>query len=229
MLAGSDLFVSGLAFAGSVDGAGEPDLLVPVDDGVAVYLAAQGRFERVARVALPLDDPREAGGRLVRHYPIPQRRDLDGDGRPELLVPHPRRGWDETKVLRNLGAGRFGPPTAAAPGLARSPGDGGHPPGGDTSEREIVFLGDLDGNGRAEALTAERREPGDDASLRENLDYARRPRVRFGGLRPGGGSGAGGPAAGGAGHGGALRRRRRRRSVCREGCRTSTATGGSTW
>lgn len=178
VLAGTELFVAGLSLSGQIDGAGEGDLLVPVERGLAIYLAgADGKLVRAATVELPLDDPRDPQGRLVRNYPLPERRDLDGDGLPELLVQHPRRGWSETTVLKNLGGGRFGPPRPAVRGLAlETHGKAG-------LERNVVFVGDLDGDSRAEAMTAETHEPGSDASLSEGLDRARRAHFRYSLLR----------------------------------------------
>lgn len=174
VLAGTELFVAGLSLSGQIDGAGDTDLLVPVERGLAIYLAETGgKLRQSATVELPLDDPRDPQGRLVRNYPLPERRDLDGDGLPELLVQHPRRGWNEAVVLKNLGGGRFGPPRPAVRGLSlETHGKAG-------LERDVVFVGDLDGDSRAEAMTAETHEPGSDASLGEGLDRARRPRFRY--------------------------------------------------
>ena len=179
VLAGSDVFVPRLPFTASLDGNGEPDLPIPVDGGVAVHLAAGDRFIDTGMLELPADDPRPKDGALVRNYPLPLPRDLDADGRPDLLIAHPRRGWDEATAYRNLGGGRFGPPLPLARGIARE--SAAQPAEGEATRPgvEVLFLGDLDGDTRAEALAVERREPGDEASLRQNLDYARRPPARF--------------------------------------------------
>lgn len=168
VLAGAKTFVPDLLRLRDADGDGRPDLLVPTPTGVAVYLGdgATVAREAASRVELPLDDPRDDDGRLARHYPLPEVRDLDGDGRPELLVEHPRRGWNEPTVLAGLGGGRFGPPTTPWPSAPESAPE---------ANPSVVWIGDLDGDGHAEAVLRQSFEPGGDAGMREELQHARQP------------------------------------------------------
>ena len=168
VLAGSETFVPHLGLVRDVDGDGIPDVLLPTPQGVSIYLSGPHGLstEPASRVALPLDDPRDPSGRLLRHYPLPELRDVDGDHLPDLLVEHPRRDWNEFEVWRNLGHGRFAPPVVPLP------------PGPGAAERKgprVVFFGDLDGDGVAEYVTQEDIEPGDDAGMRAELEHARRP------------------------------------------------------
>jgi len=172
VLARAGTFVPGLLLTHDLDGDGELDVLLPGRDGLAVYLAAGSRLELAGRLSLPLDerlpgDARHYRRGPVRHYPLPEIRDVDGDGRPDLLVANHQKGWNQFAVLLNQGGGRFGPPLFP---LGDRPRD---------AEPEVVFFGDLDGDGRAEAVTEEQIEKGDeDASLRQELAEARRPRFR---------------------------------------------------
>ena len=69
-------------------------------------------------------------------------------------------------MLHNLGGGRFGAPIDPLAGRARD------------ADPEVVFVGDLDGEGRGEVVTARRFDAVED-SLRGRLAAARRPRFRY--------------------------------------------------
>ena len=113
-----------------------------------------------------MDDPKDEGGRLQRHYPLPVVRDVDGDGRPDLLIEHPRRGWNEFQIWRGRGGGRFAPPVSPLPA---------RPPDAKEANPSAVYFGDLDGDHRAEYVLQERFEPGKDAGMREELHHAKEP------------------------------------------------------
>ncbi len=92
--------------------------------------------------------------------------DLDGDGRPEIVFRNHDHEWNEMRALRNLGGGQFGPPIDPLDGR-----DAAAEPG-------VVWLGDLDGEGRAELVTEEELEPESD-SIRAEMAHAKRPRIRY--------------------------------------------------
>jgi hypothetical protein len=76
-----------------------------------------------------------------------------------------RPGWNRC-ASRNLGGGRFAPPIDPLAGRARD------------ATPEVVWMGDLDGDGRAELVTQEEMSR-QDASMREELDEAREPHARY--------------------------------------------------
>ena len=172
-LAGSRAFLPDLELTADVDGDGERDLLLPGDAALAVHLATAAGLSAkpVARVAYALEerlpgDARHYRRGARRHLPLPALVDLDGDRRPELVFREAERDWNRLRVLRNLGGGRFGPPVDPLAGRARD------------AEPEIVWLGDLDGDGHAELVSSE--ELGGDAdSLRAGMKEAKRPRHRY--------------------------------------------------
>ena len=168
VLAGSGTFVPDLLQVIDVDGDGKPDLLFPGPRALGIYRGADDRFVTppVERVQLPLDDPKNEDGELSRHYPLPVVRDVDGDGLLDLLVPHPRRDWNELQIWRGLGGGRFAPPIAPLPA---------RPPGAPHADPSVVYFGDIDGDHRAEYVLQKSFEPGKDASMREELAHAKQP------------------------------------------------------
>ena len=173
LFAGSTSFLPRPRLAHDLDGDGDLDLLVPVDGGLQVHLSDERGLggKPASRVTVPLEerlpgDARHYRQGPVRRLPLPEVRDLDGDRRPELLFRAHERGWNRTRLLFNRGAGSFGPPVDPL---------GGAPP---ADAEEVVWIGDLDGDGRAELVGAERLED-DGGSLRAELAAARRPRSRL--------------------------------------------------
>lgn len=173
VLAGTGNFLPGLDLVRDLDGDGAADLLVPAPDGAAIYLTRDGALARepAARVPLPFDerlpgDARHYRRGPVRHYPLPEVQDADGDGRPDLLVRNHEKGWNELRLLPGAGGGRFGPPFSPLGERSRD------------AEPEVVFVGDLDGDRRAELVTEEELSD-EDAGFRKSLAQAKRPPVRF--------------------------------------------------
>ncbi|MGE0641140.1 MAG: FG-GAP repeat domain-containing protein, partial [Thermoanaerobaculia bacterium] len=173
------------------------DLLLPVDRGLALYRGSAGGFERAPRLTLepPVDfgppqaTPQPAGGGPEkkseipsaasqredeersrdragrRSIALPQVVDLDGDGRPELVYRDPEHSRTRLRALRQGADGSFGAPFDPLAGKALS------------EEREIAWIGDLDGRPGAELVTTA-EIPNEKDSMRAELAEAKRPRSR---------------------------------------------------
>ncbi len=183
LLAGSESFLPSLDLLGDADGDGIPDLLLPTEDGLAIYRGTKDGFESEAASRVPWPG-QEFGGRS-RSVPQPTILDVDGDGISDLVVEDasgPRRSY---QVLRGLGGARFAPPrpvplrciledgpSAAGPGVKDAA-----PP----RPRFVDYFGDVDGDGRPEVVT---RQPVDTGQ--SDLKQTKRPRsiYRFHHVRP---------------------------------------------
>lgn len=179
VLAGTGTFLPNLGLARDLDGDGRADFLLPTAEGVSVYLSGpQGlAAEPASRLRFPIDDlqgPRRGG--LSQFHPIPEVRDVDGDRLPDLVLRHATGGWNGFRVLRNRGRGRFSDPVAPLGDHQEDRKDG----------PRVEHFGDLDGDGRAEYATLEEQGPGEDASLRQEMKHAKRPKflVRLHRSRP---------------------------------------------
>lgn len=166
VLAGSRHFVPRLGMVVDLDGDRRKDVLFPAEDGAAVYLSGPEGLASTpaARIAYGREDHAQREG-VVRFYPLPEVRDLDGDALPDLLLRHPTRGANLPRVARGLGQGRFAPVMAPLGEIEARDAEGGPP---------VVFVGDLDGDGRAEYVSQEEKKPEGDG-LREELRHAKRP------------------------------------------------------
>ncbi|MES1241695.1 MAG: VCBS repeat-containing protein [Acidobacteriota bacterium] len=175
VLAGTGTFLPNLGLVRDVDGDGKADVLFPTPEGVAVYLTGASGLQTTpaARVRFPLDDLQQPGSSpLVRRYPLPELRDVDGDRRPDLVLLHPSGGVRGFRVLRNLGGGRFGEPLAPLGEYRESPPD-------DDDRPEPAWFGDLDGDGRAEYVMQEAKKVSDNAGMREEMRAAKRPQFTY--------------------------------------------------
>lgn len=176
VLAGTGTFLPNLGLARDLDGNGRLDLLLPTAEGASVYLSGpQGLLaEPASRLRFPLDDLQgpDRGG-LTRFHPIPEMRDVDGDRLPDLILRHASGEWNGFRVLRNRGGGRFS--DAVAP-LGATLGDNQET---QKDGPKVGHFGDLDGDGRAEYATLEEKGPGEDASMRQEMKHAKRPKYTF--------------------------------------------------
>lgn len=171
VFAGSGSLIGELDLVHDLDGDGRRDLLLPADDGLAVYLAVDGGLagSAASRVALPSDETDRRRG-LTRHYPLPRVEDVTGDGLPDLVTLDHRESWDRIQVAVNRGGGRFAPAVELS-GEPADGGDGHHAP-------ETVYFGDLDGDGVAEYARTEDLSD-DDAGVRESVQQAKVPPFRW--------------------------------------------------
>jgi hypothetical protein len=173
LFAGSLSFVPKSGLAADLDGDGESDVLIPTAAGLAVHLAGAGGIgaEPASIVEPPLEerlpgDARHYRRGPVHQLPLPERIDLDGDRLPDLVFRNHERRWNEIRACRNLGGGRFAAAYDPLAGRARD------------AEPGVVWLGDLDGDHRAELVTAEEIES-EKETLRAELAQAKRPRFKL--------------------------------------------------
>ncbi len=174
ILAGSSTFLPELSWTHRLDDDPWPDALLPLDDGWALHRGTSEGLAPVAEATFerPLFDDVATARRS--DLSLPEVRDIDGDGRADLLFPHPTHGWRRFHVARNEGSAfgaRFGP--MIGPLGERQPVDP------DADGPRVVLFDDLDGDGRAEYVVQETHEPPDEAGMREELEAARRPRASY--------------------------------------------------
>ena len=168
VLAHSGALVPNLGLTHDLDGDGQRDLLLPLNEGLAIYPAAQlkSHSDAVDLAEVPGGKSWVTGG-LARYYPLPEIRDVNGDRLPDLVVPDRQRDWERFHVLENTGGGRFAE--------AFSPTEKNEP----VAELfPIVYFGDLDGDGVAEYVTEEDMED-PDAGWRKEVKEAKRPPRRY--------------------------------------------------
>ncbi|MEM7355799.1 MAG: hypothetical protein AAF657_33595, partial [Acidobacteriota bacterium] len=185
-------FVPDLGLAHDLDGDGQRDLLFPTFGGAAIYLS---RAEQLAPAAASRPSwpttHRKPGARLSLYYPLPEVRDVNGDQLPDLLLPDRRKGWQRFHLLLNEGDGRFAPPAAPlgddeeddttivitvdAAGNAEVNGE---PKEEEDDHGQVVYFGDIDGDGVAEVVT-QRSLAGDEDGMRKEMREAKRPPFRY--------------------------------------------------
>jgi hypothetical protein len=169
VMAGTGNFLGDLGVMKDVNGDGLPDLLLPARDGLAVYLARpeKGLARKAAsRLAVPGEAFRSASD-LEHRYPLPQVADVTGDGRPDLIFRDPVKRWRSVWVARNGGQGRFQPAVEVVLGT------------GDPKAPNPVWLGDLEGDGRAEVVFRQSLDDPKRGGLRKEMEKARQPHGRL--------------------------------------------------
>jgi|CXWL01.1.fsa_nt_gi hypothetical protein len=166
VLAGSGLFLAELDLTADLDGDGLDDLFLPGADALAILRGGPEGVTPFARLEVP-GDAWSSSDVLVRRYPLPFVGDVDGDHRPDLAFQDVLEGWGLVRVVKNLGGGRFGSPVS----LRLAPPRGSDGP-------EAVFFGDLDGDGRAEAVLQTETQATRNG-LRAALEEAREPKSKI--------------------------------------------------
>lgn len=176
ILARTGSFIANLSWVHDLNADGTPDVLLPTDKGASVILG--GSIQPASRLLYPFDGP-EARSPRVLHYPVPEVRDVTGDGLPDLVMPHHQTRWENFHVLVNVGDGRFQP--AQAPFGAYDPSKKRQEASeekGEEQQTRLVFFGDLDGDGRAEYVTEEDLSSSD-IGWRKELKEAKNPPFRY--------------------------------------------------
>ncbi|HEY0513566.1 MAG TPA: VCBS repeat-containing protein [Thermoanaerobaculia bacterium] len=169
VMAGTGNFLGDLGLMKDVNGDGLPDLLLPARDGIAVYLGREGKgLARNAASRLPVPGEAFRSARdLERRYPLPQVQDVTGDGRPDLVFRDPVKRWRSVWVSRNAGQGRFLPAVEVVLGT------------GDPRAPNPVWMGDLEGDGRATVVFRQSLDDPKRGSMRKEMAKAREPHGRL--------------------------------------------------
>ncbi len=185
ILAGTGTLIPDLGLTHDFDGDGTADLWVPTTSGASVFLSRGDHLEEgpASRLVWPTGgdgDEDDSGSRLTRHYPLPEVRDVDGDGLADLLLRGEDAGWRKFHVLRNLGGGRFAPAVAVGRDEDDEHDDEDCVGAGHCARPDgwIAYFGDLDGDGMAEWVTQQELMD-DDAGMRQSIREAKQPPFRY--------------------------------------------------
>lgn len=182
VLAGTGALIPDLELTFDLDGDGGLDLLLPARDGLAVYpQGPEGDWPSSAtqRVTLPTDERRPGpGGGMVRRFPVPERGDVNGDGRLDLVFPDPEDGWSRILVLPGVGGGRFSAPLGPIELPDRCADDEETAEPCTEVDESLLYFGDLDGDGRAE-LVSQQSLAAEDGGMRQEIREAKNPPYRY--------------------------------------------------
>ncbi len=160
VMAASGVFLPDLEWVRDVVGDGTPDLLVPSEQGILVFRGIpEGFAEEPQVVRLPETASEDPG---VVDYPLPEIRDVTGDGVPDLVWQDVDSGWKNPSVAVNRSRRDFAPPEAVSV-----------PPPLD--ELEAIYFGQVDGQGGAELVLRREEAPDEDLGFREEMRLAGSP------------------------------------------------------
>lgn len=168
-------FFSDLQLIHELNGDDRPDLLLPTLDGLAVYLADEEGFAKVAADRIDLNVvPHGDDVKTYLRYPTPQVRHINGDRYPDLVLPQIDGSMAPRHVWLGSAEGRFRPLRKTKLDCndrltdLRTAETGKGP-----WHRDLVALEDLDGDGRAEVVLAEMQNRGD--GMRAGMKDTKRP------------------------------------------------------
>lgn len=156
----TDVFVPGLDFAHDLDGNGRSELVLPAPAGLAIHGATGSGYGSAPAAVVPLPGngwvASESG--LDHRYQLPRVIDVTGDGLVDIVLEDPRadgrRRWIAVNGSRRVAPNerpelRFGSPLEVLD-LAPAEAEDSFVP---------IFLGDVDGRGRAELVTLQTLAP----------------------------------------------------------------------
>jgi len=166
VMAGSEAFLPTLEFTADLNGDDELDLVLPAKDGLAVHLSKDGALVDTATSRHSIPGDRYTAPALRRMYPLPLVDDFNGDGVVDLLISE-----KQAHLFPGRGDGTFAEKIEIETARIAPQGESANE-GGTYGRPYLAFLGDLDGDGRAEAVTRAERSLDEDAGMRKELREA---------------------------------------------------------
>jgi hypothetical protein len=185
VLAGTRSFYASLELVHELNGDGTTDFLLPAEEGLAVYLGTNAGLATEPADVIAL--PSKGGNGRRRDYPLPEIREIDGDGVPDLVFSSDNflgslngGQGDRLRIMLGSAEGRFRPLRSDALDCHDDGSDlriaAGDPPASPWPDN-LVDLLDLDGDGRAEAIISLEMPRGD--SFRKEMKDAKKPIQRY--------------------------------------------------
>jgi hypothetical protein len=184
ILAGSGSFFASLELVHDLDGDGVVDVLLPSKQGPSIYLGGDSGLAKTAVERIEVPEASEGAENFsTRWYPLPEVREINGDGLPDLLFRGltGAYGSDRLHLFVGAGGGRFRPLRDepldchdTRTDLRMAVDDPALYPWPDN----LAALRDLDGDGRAEAVLITERSRGD--GMRKEMKDAKKPRQEVG-------------------------------------------------
>ena len=162
VLTGSGVFLPGFDLTVDLVGDSNLDLVIPTSDGLSIH-AGNGRAFESEGLLVPIPGDERLG--RVRWYPLPEIRGVDGDRYFDLVWRDPKLGWSIPRVSYGLEGATF----ASAVEIENRGNE----------EAEIVFFGDLEGDGVAEVVTREDLAGEEDQSFKEEMREMESPPFRY--------------------------------------------------